>query len=174
MSSVTLHPVTAANSDLTIPRVLDLIKGLALFEKAPEQVFATEALLRQNFGLGEGAADTKYAQCVLAYKGGAPEEGGECVAMAVYFFTFSTWTGKGGLYLEDLYVEEAHRGQGIAKMLFRYLGQVCKEKDLPRMDWVVLDWNKPAKDVYLKMGAVEGKEWQKMRLEGAALDRLAE
>ncbi|KAK4698331.1 diamine N-acetyltransferase, partial [Phenoliferia sp. Uapishka_3] len=136
MSSVTLHAVTAANSAQTLPEVLSLIHALALFEKDPDAVEATIELLHRNFGFGETGKNTQYAQCVLAYVGGGPEEGGECVAMACYFFTFSTWTGKGGLYLEDLFVKEAYRSQGISKKLFAYLGQICVDRDLPRMDWV--------------------------------------
>ncbi|KAM0755163.1 acyl-CoA N-acyltransferase [Meredithblackwellia eburnea MCA 4105] len=177
-SKITLHPVTAQNASHSIPSILRLIRNLAVFEKEPvETVKATEQLLFRNLGFeaaGEGDKH-KYAECVLAWDGGAPgDEGAKAVGMALYFFTFSTWTGKGGLYLEDLYVEESHRGQGIAKVLFRYLGQVCVEKDLARMDWVVLSWNQGAKDVYKKLGAVQGEGWDRMRLEGEALTRLAQ
>jgi GNAT superfamily N-acetyltransferase len=71
----------------------------------------------------------------------------------LHSYTFSTWTGRGGLYLEDLFVNESMRGQGVGKALFGYLGKLCKDLELPRMDWVVLDWNKPAQDVYRRMGA---------------------
>lgn len=71
----------------------------------------------------------------------------------VVSYTFSTWTGRGGLYLEDLFVTESMRGQGVGKALFGYLGKLCKDLELPRMDWVVLDWNTPAQDVYRRMGA---------------------
>ena len=89
-------------------------------------------------------------------------------------YTFSTWTGRGGLYLEDLFVTESMRGQGIGKALFGYLGKLCKDLELPRMDWVVLDWNTPAQEVYHRMGARHKKEWWGMRLEGESLAKLAQ
>ena len=91
--------------------------------------------------------ERNYAEATLAYD----ETTGKAVAFACWFYTFSTWTSKGGLYLEDLFVEEEYRGKGIGKMLFKMLGQICVDKDLARMDWVVLDWNESAKAVYKKM-----------------------
>lgn len=129
-----LRPVTKENSETTLPQMLELIKGLAEYEKAPDAVEATVELLRESFGFGAQGGE-RYAQCVLAYNSA---EDTEPVGMAVYFFTFSTWTGRGGLYLEDLFVKESARGAGVGKALFRYLGEVCKEKKLPRMDWFVL------------------------------------
>ncbi|GAA5929387.1 hypothetical protein JCM1841_004212 [Sporobolomyces salmonicolor] len=168
-----LYPVTPSNSIYTVPALLRLIKALALYEKAPDAVEATEELLHRALFGDEGAAGRKYAECVLAYTGGSPDAGGRAVGMAVYFYTFSTWTGRGGLYLEDLFIEESMRGQGVGKALFRHLGTLCDELKLPRMDWVVLDWNTPAQDVYRRMGAVHKKEWWGMRLEGEALAQLA-
>ncbi|BGP45362.1 hypothetical protein JCM10450v2_001180 [Rhodotorula kratochvilovae] len=160
-----LHQVTPANASHTVPATLRLIKALALFEKAPEEVEATEELLRQSFfGDDQGR---KYAEAVLVYKGGAPgEEGAEAVALACYYFTFST-------VLEDLFVEESYRGQGLARMLFRHLGQICAERKLPRMEWVYIKWNENAERVYKKMGAADLDEWMTMRLTGPALAALA-
>ncbi|SCV72517.1 BQ2448_4054 [Microbotryum intermedium] len=147
--------VTPSNADVTLPQTLELIQALATYEKEPNAVDATIALLRRSLfgeeGPGEEGKGGKYAQCVLAYE----KEGDrrQPLGMAVWFYTFSTWTGKGGLYLEDLFVREEARGKGVGKALFRYLGQICKDKDLARMDWVVLDWNEPAKKVYKAMGA---------------------
>ncbi|GAA5891415.1 hypothetical protein JCM5296_006519 [Sporobolomyces johnsonii] len=168
-----LYPVTRSNSAQTVPALLRLIKALALYEQAPDAVEATEELLHRALFGDEVGGGRKYAECVLAYTGGSPEEGGSAVGMAVYFYTFSTWTGRGGLYLEDLFVEASMRGQGVGRALFRYLGTLCDELKLPRMDWVVLDWNTPAQDVYRRMGAVHKKEWWGMRLEGEALAKLA-
>ncbi|GAA5916412.1 hypothetical protein JCM6882_001552 [Rhodosporidiobolus microsporus] len=173
VAAVHLVPVTASNAAHTLPQVLRLIKELALFERSPESVEATIELLERSFGFVDGAQ--KYCEGVLAYEEGKePGEGVEAVGMAVYFFTFSTWTGRGGLYLEDLYVSESHRGQGIAKKLFNYLGKVCDERGLPRMDWVVIDWNEPAKEVYRRMGAKHMSEWQLMRLTDEPLKKLAQ
>ncbi|BGP13317.1 hypothetical protein JCM10213_001496 [Rhodosporidiobolus nylandii] len=166
---ITLHAVTQDNAAHTVPEVLRLIKALALYEKAPDQVEATEELLHESF-FKHG-----YCQGVLAYEGEeGPGEGRKAVGMAVYTFSFSTWTGRGGLYLEDLFVEETHRGQGIAKKLFNYLGQICEARRLPRMEWVVIDWNTPAKEVYRRMGAKHMSEWELMRLTGEPLQRLAQ
>ncbi|GAA6062702.1 hypothetical protein JCM10212_004760 [Sporobolomyces blumeae] len=173
-ASFELVPATESNSAVTIPAILSLIKALALYEKAPDAVEATEDLLRKAFFGDDKAGGRNYAECVLAYEGGRPgDDGARAVGMAVYFYTFSTWTGRGGLYLEDLYVEESHRGKGIGKALFGYLGKKCEQLELPRMDWVVLDWNTPAREVYRRMGAQHKEEWLGMRLEGEALAKLA-
>ncbi|GAA5841665.1 hypothetical protein JCM9279_000723 [Rhodotorula babjevae] len=172
-SEFSLHQVTPDNSRFTIPATLRLIKALALFEKAPDEVFATEELLRDSF-FGDKAG-RKYAECVLIYRGGAPgDEGAEAVAMAVWYYTFSTWTGRGGLYLEDLFVEEEFRGRGFAKLLFKHLGQICAERGLPRMEWVYIKWNKNAEQIYKRMGAVDLDEWMTMRMTGDALKKLGE
>ncbi|GAA5984339.1 hypothetical protein JCM5350_001022 [Sporobolomyces pararoseus] len=173
--SFELYPVTRSNASTTIPHLLDLIKALAAYEKEPDAVEATPELLHKALFGDEEKGTKNYCECVLAYKGGEPgSQGSEPVGMAVYFYTFSTWTGRGGLYLEDLFVNESMRGQGVGKALFGYLGKLCKDLELPRMDWVVLDWNTPAQDVYRRMGANHKKEWWGMRLEGEALAKLAQ
>ncbi|KAI5476650.1 hypothetical protein MNV49_007428 [Pseudohyphozyma bogoriensis] len=168
MSQFTLHEVTVENAEHTIPDVHRLVVELAIFEKEPDAVDATPALFRKNL------LEEKLARCVLVYDGPGPMEGGKAIGMALYFFNFSTWTGKGGLYLEDLFVSDAYRGQGIAKLLFKYLANICKEKDLARMEWVVLKWNEGAKKVYEKLGASVRDEWDLMRLTGEPLAKLAE
>ncbi|GAA6000704.1 hypothetical protein JCM10207_004616 [Rhodosporidiobolus poonsookiae] len=171
--SISLVRVTPSNAAHSIPQVLRLIKALAAYEKAPDAVEATEQLLHNAFFGDEHGRS--YCEGVLAWEGGQPgEDGARAVGMAVWFYTFSTWTGRGGLYLEDLFVEESHRGQGIAKRLFNYLGKEAEERKLPRMDWVVLDWNTPAKEVYRRMGAKHMAEWEMMRLTGEPLKRLAQ
>ncbi|KAM0792960.1 hypothetical protein ACM66B_002718 [Microbotryomycetes sp. NB124-2] len=193
-SPVVLRQVTRDNASEYLPQVVSLIKDLAEFEREPlSSVKATVPLLYESF-FGETAPDNLgsveggglreqqqggksvgraggYAQCVLAFE---DDNSHQAVAMAVYFFTFSTWTGRGGLYLEDLFVKESHRGKGIAKVLFKHLAGICKERGLPRFDWQVLDWNEQAKGAYFKLGADLRKEWQSMRLEGEALDKLAQ
>ncbi|SGY68825.1 BQ5605_C004g02922 [Microbotryum silenes-dioicae] len=158
--------VTPSNSSSTLPQTLELIQALATYEKEPDAVEATLPLLRRSLfgeeGKGEEGKGGKYAQCVLVYE----EEEGDSkpLGMAVWFYTFSTWTGKGGLYLEDLFVREEARGKGVGKALFKYLGQICKDKDLARMDWVVLDWNEPAKKVYQAMGAQHASSSRRLEL----------
>ncbi|GAA6004072.1 GNAT family N-acetyltransferase [Rhodotorula paludigena] len=166
-----LHAVTPSNAQHTLPAMLRLIKALALFERAPEQVEATEELLRRSL-FGDENGEHKYAECVLVYVGGGPGKG-KAIGMACYYFTFSTWTGRGGLYLEDLYVDDEYRGRGIAKLLFSYLGDICAERQLPRMEWVVLKWNEGARQVYKKMGAEDLDEWVTCRLTGESLKALA-
>ncbi|GAA6020354.1 hypothetical protein JCM8202_000037 [Rhodotorula sphaerocarpa] len=171
-----LHAVTPANAAHTIPETLRLIKALALFERDPDAVDATEELLRRSFFGDDKAGGRSYAEAVLVYEEGKkPEdEGAKAVAMAVWYYTFSTWTGRGGLYLEDLFVEEPFRGRGIAKKLFQHLGQICAERELPRMEWVVINWNQEAIKVYDKMGSLTMSEWDLRRLEGGALRKLAQ
>lgn len=110
----------------------------------PDAVQATEESLVKAL---LNKTERNYAEASIVYE----ESTGKAVAFACWFYTFSTWTSKGGLYLEDLFVEEEYRGRGIGKMLFRMLGGICEERDLARMDWVVLDWNLGAKEVYRKM-----------------------
>jgi len=158
MPSFKLRPATVDD----VPSILDLIKELALYEKAPERVEATEASLRRTlFG------DRPYAEVVLAV------EGETAIGMALYFFNYSTWLGKPGIYLEDLFVSESHRNAGVGKALFGYLGKIAKEKDCGRLDWSVLKWNAPSIAFYEKLGAENlGVEWDSMRLEGAPLAAL--
>lgn len=143
--------------------ILALITDLAIYEKEPDAVKATPDLLRKNlFG------ETPYAHALLAFSSGsadAPGEG-EAVGLALYFFNYSTWTGKPGLYLEDLYVKQDQRSNGVGKALFRELGQVAENKGCARMDWVVLTWNQPSIDFYEKrLGATRMSDWMGMRLD---------
>jgi len=135
--------------------ILRLILALATYEKAPESAKATPELLKKNlFG------PHPYAHTLLALVDG------KAVGVAMYFFNFSTWTGKPGLYLEDLFVEVEYRKMGIGKALFGALGKVAEDHDCGRMDWAVLKWNQPSIDFYEKaLGAFGMKEWEGMRLE---------
>jgi len=154
----TIRP--AVESD--IDEILRLILALATYEKAPESAKATPALLKKNL-----FSPAPYAHTLLAIADG------RAVAFALYFFNFSTWTGKPGLFLEDLFVEPEYRKRGIAKALFGELGRVAEETDCGRMDWSVLKWNQPSIDFYEKgLGATAMKEWEGMRLEGEAIKGL--
>ncbi|KAI0805967.1 acyl-CoA N-acyltransferase [Irpex lacteus] len=149
-----------------VDAILKLIIDLATYEKAADSVKATPELLRKNI------FEKEYAHTLLAFLG-TPEAPGEAVGMALYFFNFSTWTGKPGLYLEDLYVAPECRGTGIGKALFAELGKVAEEKDCGRLDWSVLKWNQPSIDFYEKaLGATAMHEWQGMRLEGEGIKNL--
>jgi GNAT superfamily N-acetyltransferase len=149
-----------------IPQILTFIRELALYEREPNSVLATEAdLLRDGFG------PTPRFWCVIA----DIEEGGKAspAGFALYFTSYSTWLGHHGIRLEDLYVTPTKRGQGIGKALLRHLARVAVEQGCPRLEWDVLKWNTPAIDVYESLGAATQTDWSIMRLAGEALARLA-
>ncbi len=136
-----------------IPLILKFIKELSEYEKLSSSVTADEALLKENlFG------EKKYAEVIIA------EFDGEPAGHAVYFFNFSTFVGKPGIYLEDIYVRPQLRGKGIGKALLRHLIQLAKDKNLGRVEWAVLDWNRPAINFYRKLGAVSMDDWTVFRL----------
>ncbi|PFH49344.1 hypothetical protein AMATHDRAFT_81361, partial [Amanita thiersii Skay4041] len=159
------HIRQATPSDVNV--ILQLIIDLATYEKEPNSVKTTPELLHKNL------FETPYAHVLLAFSGSL-ETPGEALGYALYFFNYSTWTGKPGLYLEDLYVKPEYRAHGIGKAFFGYLGKVAQEKECGRMDWSVLKWNQPSIDFYEKrLGAVAMSEWMGMRLEQRGIDALA-
>ncbi len=142
--------------------ILAFIRALATYEREPEAVVATEEdLLRDGFG------DQPYYSCLIA------EEEGEPAGFAFYFFDYSTWLGRPGLYLEDIFVYPKFRGRGIGKTLLQRVAAIAVEKGCPRMKWEVLDWNTPAIDFYGAMGAEFLDSWRNVRLSGEALRKLA-
>ncbi|MEE1112558.1 MAG: GNAT family N-acetyltransferase [Bacteroidales bacterium] len=143
------------------PIILQFIKELAQYEKEPDAVEATVEILEESI------FDKKQAKVVLL------EENGESVGFALYFFNFSTWRGKAGLYLEDLFVRPQHRGKGYGKMLLSYLANQAVKQGCPRFEWIVLDWNQPSIDFYKAMGAKPLDEWTVFRLENEKLQVLA-
>jgi GNAT superfamily N-acetyltransferase len=139
-------------------RILSLIHELARYEKAPDQVAARPSdLTRALF------SEAPSAECVLA------ERDGQALGFALFFTNFSTWTGRPGLYLEDLFVREAARGSGIGKALLLHLAAIARQRDYGRMEWSVLDWNQPAIDFYRSLGAKPMDGWTVYRLDRAAL-----
>lgn len=146
-----------------VPRILALVRDLAHYEKEPDAVEATEADFTHALFPTEGAP--------TAY-GHVAEVDGEVVAMAVWFLTFSTWTGQAGIHLEDLYVDPAHRGSGLGTTLLTRLAQVCVERGYRRLEWAVLTWNTPAIEFYDALGAEPMTAWTDYRLDGAALQRV--
>ena len=145
-----------------IPTIRSMIVELAVYEREPDAVKASEADLHKAlFG------ERPIAEAVIAEHEGAP------VGVAVFFTNFSTWEGKGGLYLEDLFVRPQARGLGIGKALLVYLAGIAVVRDYARFQWQVLDWNEPAIGFYRSLGAVQQDEWLSMRVEGAALVALA-
>ena len=145
-----------------VSEVLAFIRELAEYERAPEQVTATaEDLLRDGFS----EAPRFFVEMA--------EWDGRVAGFAFWFFSYSTWQGRPGLYLEDLFVRPAFRGQGIGKALLVYLAQVALDEGCGRFQWQVLDWNRPAIDFYEALGAKRLGEWITMRVSGEELARLA-
>lgn len=144
-----------------IPAILALIKELADFERLPHEVVATEEDLHQwLFG------DRAVAEVVIGEHRGIP------VSYALFFYNFSTFLGKPGIYLEDLYVKPAHRHQGFGRAILAYIARLAKTRNCGRFEWAVLNWNTPAIELYEKLGAVPARQWTVYRLSGEALDRL--
>jgi GNAT superfamily N-acetyltransferase len=151
----------ALPSDL--PLVLALIRELATYEKLLAEVEVTEARLRDT--LFPAGAAPPAAQVLIG------EVDGAAAGFAVYFFNFSTFLGKPGLYLEDLFVRPAARGKGLGSALLRHLVGIAADRGCGRMEWSVLDWNTPAIDFYKRMGAQPLDDWSVFRLTGEALRR---
>ncbi len=142
-------------------RILEFIRELAAYEKMSEQVVATEALLREWIFV------RKKAEVLFACA-----EGKE-VGFALFFHNFSTFVGRKGLYLEDLFILPEKRGRGYGKALLKYLAKLAVERHCGRMEWICLDWNKPALKVYGSIGAVPMDEWTVQRLDETALKKFA-
>jgi GNAT superfamily N-acetyltransferase len=157
MNAHTLRPATPADC----PAIVGLIRELAVFEKLEHLVVVTpETLEPQLFG------PRPAAEAVVA------EVEGQVVAFALFFTNFSTFLGKPGLYLEDLYVQPAHRGSGLGKALLQHLAALAVERGCGRFEWCVLDWNENAIRFYEKMGATVMDDWRLCRVTGPALATL--
>lgn len=142
--------------------ILAAIRALAVYEREPEAVANTEDALR---GMLFGADPKVFAHVV--------ERSGAIVGVAIWFLTYSTWTGRHGIWLEDLYVDESERGRGHGKALLTELARVCVERGYSRLEWTVLDWNAPAIGFYRSLGAEPMSEWTTQRLSGAQLSAVA-
>jgi GNAT superfamily N-acetyltransferase len=143
------------------PRILQLIKELAEYERAPLEAKATLTQIEQSlFG------DNPHAFCHVA------EVDQKVVGISIWFLNYSTWLGKPGIYLEDLYVDPEYRGRGYGLAFLKELGRLCVERDYERLQWWVLDWNQPSIDFYKSLGAVAMDEWTIYRVSGNALKEL--
>lgn len=155
---LTLRPAAPGDT----PLILAYVRELALYEKAPEKAVATEADMRRAiFG------ERPLARVIMAEWDGKP------AGFALWFYNFSTWEGKPSLYLEDLFVRPEFRGHGIGKALLKRLAAIALEEGCTRYAWSVLDWNQPSIDFYESQGAKVMREWLHCRVEGEALERLA-
>ena len=146
-----------------VPVILELIRDLATYERAPNDVTATEEQLVEVL-FGERPA----AEVLLAFEGQSP------VGFAVFFYNFSTWLGRPGLYLEDLFVKPEERGKGYGRALLVELAKIARGRDCGRMEWAVLNWNEPAIKFYRTLGAKPMDEWTVFRLTGGEIAKLAD
>jgi GNAT superfamily N-acetyltransferase len=160
--AVRLRPATEAD----VPTLLELIRGIAEYERLAHEVEATEALLRRH-----GFGPRPVFEAILAERPGAA--GPRAVGFALYFFSFSTFRGRPTLYLEDLFVRPEERGRGTGRRLLAELARIAVGRECGRMEWSVLDWNAPARDFYFKLGARAMDEWTVFRMTPEAFERLA-
>jgi GNAT superfamily N-acetyltransferase len=158
---MTLRIEPATEHDL--PAIVHLVRQLARYEKLEHAMVATRDDFRQALFGAERAA-----HALMAFADDA------AVGLALYFYNFSTFLGKRGIYLEDIYVQPEHRGRGIGGALLKCLAKMAKEQHCGRMEWSVLTWNQPSIDFYHRLGAVILEDWRIFRLEGEPLERLAE
>jgi GNAT superfamily N-acetyltransferase len=149
-----------------VPTILSLIRGLAEYEKLGHEVSATAETLQATL-FPDDAGRPPAAYCVLAESEGTP------VGFALYFFNYSTFLARPGLYLEDLFVRPEFRGRGLGKALLLHLAKLANVRGCGRMEWSVLDWNQPAIDFYESLGARRMREWQICRLTGPTLSQYA-
>jgi GNAT superfamily N-acetyltransferase len=162
MKEVTEFQIRQAHVE-DVPVILELIRDLATYERAPDEVTATEEqLIDVLFGKRPAA------EVLLAF------EGQSAVGFAVYFHNFSTWLGRPGLYLEDLFVKPEKRGKGYGRALLVELAKIARERGCGRMEWAVLDWNEPAIKFYRALGAKPMDEWTVFRLTGDEIAKLAD
>jgi GNAT superfamily N-acetyltransferase len=165
MSVMSVPPdrtVVRAATRADVPLILSMIRELAEFERSLHEVQATEELLTQNL-----FAEQPAVFCHIA------EIEGEAVGFALWFVNFSTWVGKHGIYLDDLYVRPAARGGGVGTSLLQTLARICVERGYDRLDWWVLDWNEKAIGFYQSIDAIAMDEWTVQRLTGEPLRRMA-
>jgi GNAT superfamily N-acetyltransferase len=155
--SVTIRFATPADAEI----LHGFIVALATYERAPGEVRVTPEVLRAQL-----AEEPPPFECLLA------EEGGSALGFALFVHNYSTWLGRRGIYLEDLFVLPEHRGRGIGRRLLAEIARLAVARDCGRVEWAVLDWNEPALDFYRALGAAPLDDWVICRLTGAALEAL--
>lgn len=162
---ISLRPATPADISL----ILQLIRELAEYERAPQDAIATNELIHESlFGKGVGNNSRgPSAECVIGEIDGVPQ------GFALFFHNYSTWKGRCGMYLEDLFVRPAARDKGLGKALLVHLAKIAVSRGCARFEWAVLDWNTPAIDFYKSLGAEPMSEWTIYRVTGDALTNLA-
>lgn len=162
--AASVRPATLAD----VPAILGFIRELAEYERAPNDVVATEAdLARDLFG------ERPCCEAIMGLVRETPDGPDVSRGFALFFHNYSTWRGHKGLYLEDLYVQPDFRGVGLGRALFARVAKIAVERNCPRLEWNVLDWNEPALKFYRALGAEAMNEWTIHRLSGDALRRAA-
>lgn len=151
----------AVAKDATL--ILHFVRELAIYEKAEHEVLATEQTIVETI-----FSDDSHVNALIC------EQDGQPLGMAIYFYNYSTWLAKPGLYLEDLYVSLEHRGKGAGKLLLKKMAQISLQKGCGRFEWSCLDWNKPSRDFYQSIGAKSQDEWVGYRMSGQTLIDFAE
>ena len=146
-----------------VPLIQEMIRELALFEKSPESAQVTLEDLINAF----------FAPSPSVFCDFVEDETGAVVGMAIWFLNYSTWTGRHGIYLEDLYIRPTARGRGYGTAVLQHLAQICVDRGYSRLQWWVLDWNERAIAFYQQLGAIAMDEWTTMRVEGPALNSLS-
>jgi GNAT superfamily N-acetyltransferase len=154
MSQLTVRPATADDASV----LFKFIKDLAIYEKAEHEVLATEATIKATI-----FADNSHVFALIC------ELDGVAIGSAIYFFNYSTWLAKSGLYLEDLYVMPEYRGNGAGVKLLKTMAKIAIDKDCARFEWSCLDWNMPSREFYHSLGAVAQEEWVSYRMTGKTL-----
>ncbi|WP_100065805.1 GNAT family N-acetyltransferase [Miniphocaeibacter massiliensis] len=142
--------------------ILGFIEELAEYEKMTDDVIATEDLIEEH------VFDKERVEVLIAEENNVP------IGFCLFFYNFSTFMGKSGIYLEDLYIKPEYRGRGYGKIIFKELAKIAIERNCGRIEWVCLDWNKPAIDFYKKMGAISMDKWSTYRLTGESLRQVAQ
>ncbi len=160
-----MTPTVRAAQSSDVPVILTLIRALADYEKLTHEVTATAEQLRHSLFPADQSAPA--AHCVIADADGSP------AGFALYFFNYSTFLARPGLYLEDLFVKPEFRGRGLGRALLLHLAKLANQRGCGRMEWTVLDWNQPAIAFYEALGARRMKEWQICRLAGPTLTQYA-
>ena len=153
-----IRPASVADTD----EILALIYELALYEKAPDEAKATREQIIESF-----FSDNPMVFCDLV------EVDGAIAGLAIWFLNYSTWQGKHGIYLEDLFIRPQYRGRGYGKALLKHLAAICEERGYGRFQWWVLDWNQPSIEFYKSLGAIAMDEWTVYRVSEQALTQLA-
>lgn len=160
-------PLVREGRETDVDAVVAMVRELAEYERAADQVRLTPEQLRRALFAGAAPDGSPAAYLLVA------EEGDQTVGFALWFLNFSTWEGVHGIYLEDLYVRPAHRGGGAGRALLATLARIAVDRGYARVEWSVLDWNEPAIGFYRRIGAVGMEEWTTYRLTGSALTSLA-